>query len=191
VATASDLRLRNYLHLAQGAPETAFRLFIFDLHLRALIIKAMAVLETELQILLGVIQTDKRFVSFGTLRKKVFNRPIEKRQKIAEALGCNNSKELAAVLLQFNEVRNLSAHHSRLWNRKLHFSIPKRIAQQVALNCGKPVSNNSAAACLGAIKLILNCCPCYLDIDEELETLLSSSPLNRSFLLMNMGFAMS
>ena len=43
---AEELRFRNYRVLQPDGTVSAQELYIFDLHLRALIIKAMAVIET-------------------------------------------------------------------------------------------------------------------------------------------------
>jgi abortive infection bacteriophage resistance protein len=184
----SNIRFRNYLHPAGGIRETAFHLYVFDLHLRALIIKVMSVLESELQLQLGTVQTDKRFITFGSLRKRIFKKPMDRRQIIAESLGCRNPKELAAFLLQMNEVRNLAAHHARLWNRRFHFSIPLRLAEDSSLDCGRPTNNNSTAACLSAVSKSLAMLPPFLDLNSEFNALIESIPINRTFILENMGF---
>lgn len=188
MVSESHLRFRNYLHPAAGSLETAFELYVFDLNLRALVMKVMSVMESELQLQLGIVQTDKRFITFGSLRKRIFKKPIEERQKIAEALGCRNSKELAALLLQMNEVRNLSAHHARLWNRRFHFSLPIRLVENSGLICGNPVNNNSTAACLSSINKSLALLPPFLDLNSELDRLLEITAINRTFILKNMGF---
>jgi abortive infection bacteriophage resistance protein len=184
----SSIRFRNYLHPAGGILETAFHLFVFDLHLRALIMKGMSVLECELQLQLGTVQTDKRFITFGALRKRIFKKPVGRRQIIAESLGCRNPKELAAFLLQMNEIRNLAAHHARLWNRRFHFSIPMRLVENSSLSCGRSANNNSTAACLSAISKSLALLPPFLDVNSEFNALIESIPINRTFVLENMGF---
>ena len=65
----TNLRFRNYIHTASGDFETAFHLYVFDLHLRALVMKVMSVVENELQLHLGAVQTDKRFLTFGALER--------------------------------------------------------------------------------------------------------------------------
>lgn len=182
------IRFRNYLHPAGGILETAFHLYVLDLHLRALIMKVMSIFECELQLQLGAVQTDKRFITFGSLRKRIFKKPMDRRQIIAESIGCKNSKELAALLLQMNEVRNFAAHHARLWNRRFHFSIPMRLAEDSGLDCGRPANNNSTAACLRAINKILSVLPPFLDLNSELNVLIAGSPINRTFILKNLGF---
>lgn len=184
----SRIRFRNYLHPADGVLETAFHLYVFDLHLRALIMKGMSVLESELQLQFGTVQTAKRFITFGSLRKRIFKNPMDRRQIIAESLGCRNPKELAAFLLQMNEVRNLAAHHARLWNRRFHFSIPMRLVENSSIHCGMPANNNSTAACLSAICNNLALLPPFLDLNSELNALIEITPINRTFILANMGF---
>ncbi|TWI07287.1 Abi family protein [Aerolutibacter ruishenii] len=54
-------------------------------------------------------------------------RPLSLRKKIAATYGLDQ-QVLQSVLLHLSYVRNLCAHHSRLWNREMviTFSVPKR-----------------------------------------------------------------
>ena len=185
------LRFRHYEYPMVGIPDSEVSLYIFDLHLRGLVIKAMAVIEHELQLHVGVLQTNRRFVSFGSLRKLLFTKPVEVHQSIALAFGCRNSRELSSLLLNFNEARNIAAHHARLWNRNFHFAIPKRFVIQGNARFGSPHSSNSTAAFLAALDQILQNCPPLLELNVELDRLFSSCPIDRAILLRSMGFDVS
>ncbi|WP_036196358.1 Abi family protein [Maribacter antarcticus] len=73
-------------------------------------------------------------VSFGCLSKIYSNlrNDIVCKNRIASEFDLPNSNFLKSWLLAFNTTRNIIAHHSRLWNRKLH--LPPKIL-------GKPNSN--------------------------------------------------
>jgi abortive infection bacteriophage resistance protein len=148
----------------------------------------MAVIEHELQLHLGVLQTNKRFVSFGTLRKRVFTMPVEVHQAIAIAFGCRNSREFSSLLLNFNEARNTAAHHARFWNRNFHFAIPKRFVSHDFENFGRAKSSNSPAAFLTALHQVLQTCPPFLELNNELDDLVKACPVNRGIVLGRMGF---
>ena len=66
-------------------------------------------------------------VSFGCLSKLFSNlkNEIKSKDRIALEFDLPNSNFLRSWLQSFNTVRNIIAHHSRLWNRRLHF--PPRI----------------------------------------------------------------
>ena len=151
----------------------------------------MAVIEHELQLHLGLVQTTKRFVSFGTLRKRVFTKPVEVHQAIAVSFGCQNSREFSSLLLNFNEARNMAAHHARLWNKNFHFAIPKRFLKQSLGTFGVPRSSNSTAAFLVALDLVLLTCPPFFELNLELEKLLRNSQLPYQIILRRMGFEVS
>lgn len=58
-------------------------------------------------------------VTLGTLSKlyQNLNHQLPEKNKIAQEFGLNNQKYLASWLLSVTLVRNIVAHHSRLWNR--------------------------------------------------------------------------
>jgi hypothetical protein len=145
-----ELRFRNYQVLQPDGTFSPEELYIFDLHLRALVIKAMAI--------------------------------------IAISFGCHNPRELAGLLLNFNEARNLAAHHSRLWNRNFHYAIPEK--RLVSINPGQGLVKqcNSFAACFLSIESVLKGFPALIDFRTEFEDLVSRSPLDTKFLLSGMGF---
>lgn len=188
---AEELRFRNYRVLQPDGTVSAQELYIFDLHLRALVIKAMAIIETELQVKLGALQSNKNFVTFGELRKKTSELPSEAKQKIAISFGCHNPRELSGLLLNFNEARNLAAHHSRLWNRNFHYAIPEKRLGSINPGQGLVKHGNSFAACFLSIESVLKGFPTLIDFRTEFENLVSSSPLDTKFLLSGMGFELS
>jgi abortive infection bacteriophage resistance protein len=183
-----ELRFRNYFVLKPDDTLSAQDLFIFDLHLRALVMKAMAIIETELQLQLGTLQSNRNFLTFGDLRKKISSSSSEIKQKIAVSFGCKNPRELAGLLLNFNEVRNLAAHHSRLWNRNFHYAIPEKRLFSIKTDQVLAKHCNSFAASFLSIESVLEECPSLIDFRTEFEDLLSRSPIDSKFLLSGMGF---
>lgn len=78
-------------------------------------------------------------MSLGLLSRWYTNlKPIGTRKNIANQYQLNH-EVLASFLRHLTEVRNICAHHSRLWNRKftVTFAIPKKpkyLAQQLNIN---------------------------------------------------------
>jgi abortive infection bacteriophage resistance protein len=58
-------------------------------------------------------------LTLGTLSKLYsnLNHQLPEKNKIANEFGLNNQKYLASWLLTITVIRNIIAHHSRLWNR--------------------------------------------------------------------------
>ena len=58
-------------------------------------------------------------ITLGTLSKlyRNINHQLPEKSTIAKEFGLNNQKYLASWLLSITYVRNMVAHHSRLWNR--------------------------------------------------------------------------
>lgn len=58
-------------------------------------------------------------ITLGTLSKlyKNLNHQLPEKNKIASEFGLNNQKDLSSWLLTTTLLRNIIAHHSRLWNR--------------------------------------------------------------------------
>jgi len=65
------------------------------------------------------------FLSFGAVTRLFSLMRVEDQNDVARAVGVSSGGKLHAFLLTAGYVRNLSAHHSRLWNRRLAVTLPK------------------------------------------------------------------
>lgn len=73
-------------------------------------------------------------MTLGTLSRWVANtRDNEAKKEITASLGLPNVEVLESVLHTLTPVRNVCAHHGRLWNRRFALSLPqiKRIADRL------------------------------------------------------------
>ncbi|WP_323842764.1 Abi family protein [Moraxella sp. Pampa] len=56
---------------------------------------------------------------FGAMSKVYSGLTRKDRDKISQKYGLNNGKEFAKWLKSLNEIRNICAHHDRLWNSRI------------------------------------------------------------------------
>ena len=64
-------------------------------------------------------------ISLGTLRAWIAASELEGKTKVARSLGMPSAQVLNGVLHSLNLLRNISAHHGRLWNRLIVKRLPK------------------------------------------------------------------
>lgn len=65
------------------------------------------------------------FLSFGSLVRLYGLMRDRDQTAVARALGVSNGKRMVSFLHSMSYVRNVCAHHSRLWNRQLTVTLPK------------------------------------------------------------------
>lgn len=96
-------------------------------------------------------------ISFGCLSKLYSNlkNELEPKKRIAKEFNLPNFNYLKSWLQSFNIVRNIIAHHSRLWNRNLDFP-PKFLYKTDYPFIDEPTNNNSLYHCLSCILFVLN-----------------------------------
>jgi abortive infection bacteriophage resistance protein len=64
-------------------------------------------------------------ISLGTLRAWIAASELDSKTKVARSLGMPSAQVLNGVLHSLNLIRNISAHHGRLWNRLIVKRLPK------------------------------------------------------------------
>ena len=64
-------------------------------------------------------------ISLGTLRVWIAATELDSKTKVARSLGTPSAQVLNGVLHSLNLLRNISAHHGRLWNRLIVKRLPK------------------------------------------------------------------
>ena len=64
-------------------------------------------------------------ISLGTLRAWIAATELDSKTKVARSLGTPSAQVLNGVLHSLNLLRNISAHHGRLWNRLIVKRLPK------------------------------------------------------------------
>ena len=64
-------------------------------------------------------------ISLGTLRAWIAATELDSKTKVARSLGMQTAQVLNGVLHSLNLLRNISAHHGRLWNRLIVKRLPK------------------------------------------------------------------
>jgi hypothetical protein len=96
-------------------------------------------------------------ISFGCLSKLYANldNKIVAKDRIAKEMNLPNSSFLTSWLKTFNLIRNIIAHHSRIWNRKVHFA-PKFLHSTAFQFIEKPDSDQSMYYCTSCILFVLN-----------------------------------
>lgn len=189
---AQTIGKRRYLEFKQGLPAHhrpyTLEVFIFDLELRALIMKIVSLIEIALQNQILAVSKPKRFDSFGHARRVLQELPTNKQFTIAQRFGCPNGKELRALLRVLNDARNRAAHHERVWNCKLDFCLPNSFQNRLENIPNFEIRSYSiAGAFVASIELLRNF-PEIIQIHEELDNLFAEVPIDRDFLLKNMGF---
>jgi abortive infection bacteriophage resistance protein len=185
-------RRTEYQHPLEGIAKEAFiRLFLFDLKLRALIIKAMSLIELSIQVKVLRYRPAIVIQSFGQLRREISDLPSGLQHLIAKEVGVGNPKQLRALLRNFNTLRNCAAHHERVWNKRLPFAIPK-ITESIYPTLGsQSLDRYSSAASLLGIMHFLTALPYLFDFEREFDQLIEETDFDRDFLLKSMGFEVS
>ena len=64
-------------------------------------------------------------ISLGTLRTWIAATELDSKTKVARSMGMPSAQVLNSVLHSLNLLRNISAHHGRLWNRLMVKRLPK------------------------------------------------------------------
>lgn len=140
--------------------EDAVRLYIFDAKLRLLALNALERIELAVRVdvayLLGKYEPcahHKRVYGgelpiwvaievwdFGMLSKLYSGMKLGDRDRIAQKYGVERGKIFASWLRGLNFIRNVSAHHSRLWNVDVleRSSVPKNVDCWELLNNQRP-----------------------------------------------------
>lgn len=96
-------------------------------------------------------------LSFGCLSKLYSNlkNEIVAKDRIAKEFNLPNHNFLKSWLQSFNTIRNIIAHHSRLWNRNIDFP-PKSLHKTEFNFIEIPDNLNSLYHCLSCIVFVLN-----------------------------------
>lgn len=165
--------------------QSAIDLYLFDLNLRALVIKAMSIVEITLE---NQINHDPESKSFGALRRKIENLGAHEQFIVANHFGFSTQRELRVALRNFNALRNRAAHHEPLWRRRLHFGVPRLRGHKTKLLQRNYIDLYSPAASLSVLAETLVSLPFLFDFQTEFQDLIHKSPIDQDFLLTNMGF---
>lgn len=96
-------------------------------------------------------------LSFGCLSKLYSNlkNDIIAKDRIAKEFNLPNHSSMKSWLQSFNIIRNIIAHHGRLWNRNIHLS-PKKLYKTEFNFIEIPDNLNSLYHCLSCIIFVLN-----------------------------------
>jgi len=97
-------------------------------------------------------------MSFGTLSRWVKGtRDNEAKKEVAVALGMPTIDILEKVLHALTPVRNVCAHHGRLWNRRFAMSLPhiKRISERMVSHDAPNHQDHHLFNCLVVIDLMM------------------------------------
>lgn len=165
-----------------------FNIFQFDLELRALLIKAVSVIELALQNQIRIVSKQTKFDSFGHARRILQELGASKQFLIANRFGCTNGKEFRAALRVLNDARNRAAHHERIWNCKLDFCLPNSL-KSASIEAGYfAVRDFSIGGALFAAEHLLSQFPEFINLAEEIDNLLSELPVEKKYVMNCMGF---
>jgi abortive infection bacteriophage resistance protein len=96
-------------------------------------------------------------ISFGCLSKLYSNlkNEVTAKDRIAKELNLPNHNFLRSWLQTFNTIRNIIAHHSRIWNRNIDFA-PKFLHKTEFAFIEKPENEHSMYHCMSCILYVLN-----------------------------------
>lgn len=96
-------------------------------------------------------------VSFGCLSKLYsnLNNNITAKNRVANEFNLPNHNFLRSWLQSFNTIRNIIAHHSRIWNRNIDFA-PKFLHKTEYDFIEKPENEHSIYHCMSCILFVLN-----------------------------------
>jgi abortive infection bacteriophage resistance protein len=121
------------------------------------------------------------FFSFGAVNRLLGLMKVEDANEVARAVGVSSGAKLRAFLLTVGYLRNLAAHHSRLWNRTLTVKLPKFYSSEVgpdlaALATGAAVEPKVYGAFAVMAYLVRNIDPCSDWPRKVRERVLSKFP---------------
>jgi abortive infection bacteriophage resistance protein len=96
-------------------------------------------------------------ISFGCLSKLYsnLNNNITAKNRVAKEFNLPNHFFLKSWLQSFNTIRNIIAHHSRIWNRNIDFS-PKFLHTTEFDFIEKPINEHSMYHCMSCLIFLLN-----------------------------------
>lgn len=125
-------------------------------------------------------------ISFGCLSKLYSNlkNEIIAKERVAKELNLPNHNFLKSWLQSFNTIRNIIAHHSRIWNRNIDFA-PKFLHKTEFDFIEKPENEHSMYHCISCILYVLNKVSKGHSLKEKLINLLEE---NNFIELKEMGF---
>jgi abortive infection bacteriophage resistance protein len=117
-------------------------------------------------------------LSFGCLSKLYSNlkNDIPAKDRIAKEFNLPNHNFLRSWLQSFNTVRNIIAHHSRLWNRNIHFP-PKSLHKTDFNFIEIPEDKHSLYHCLSCILFVLNKVSEGHTVKEKIIELIDETPI--------------
>lgn len=127
-------------------------------------------------------------VSMGSLSMLYSNlKNNSTKKEIAKGLGFVNIYQLQNWMYCFSQMRNICAHHGRLWNRRLSkiqlpYNLPHTFLSKADI---KKIYPNKIYAFLCAINYLLNRIESGNSFSIELKALMETLPLNQSH---EMGF---
>jgi abortive infection bacteriophage resistance protein len=115
-------------------------------------------------------------ISFGCLSKLYsnLNNGIVAKDRVARELNLPNHNFLRSWLQSLNTIRNIIAHHSRIWNRNIDFA-PKYLHKTEFDFIDKPENEHSMYHCISCILFILNKVSKGHSLKEKLINLLEES----------------
>lgn len=115
-------------------------------------------------------------VSFGCLSKLYSNlkNDINSKDRIAIEFDLPNPNFLKSWLLTFNTLRNVIAHHSRLWNRKIHFP-PKVLGKPNSDFVGPPEDERSMYYLVSCLLYVLNKVSPGHSLKQKIKNLLNEN----------------
>ncbi len=119
--------------------------------------------------------------SMGTLSKfyKNLNHQLPEKSKIAKDMGLNLHKELSSWLEAFVYVRNIIAHHSRLWSRNMVKRPVDKINNPIGIwfiNSLEPVQKKKPFLIISSMLYICNTVTPKHQIKNRLLELIGNNP---------------
>lgn len=182
-------RFSEYAYpLVDKSVHSVMELYVLDIRLRALLIKAFSIIEIGLVSQLGKFGLASKFSSFGAARRALASLTNPQQFRIARKFGFQNQKEMKSCLIHLNHLRNRAAHHERVWNCQNKFSMPLMVKTDFADKYGFPKNLFVMAASLNLLISILKSFPPFIEFEKEFSALITSTSLEPQFLLQNMGF---
>ncbi len=115
-------------------------------------------------------------LSFGSLSKLYnnLNNGIQAKKRIAKEFDLPNYNFLKSWLQSFNTLRNIIAHHSRLWNRNLHIS-PKILGNPTSDFISIPKNEKSMYYSVSCLLYVINKVSSGHTLKEKIKKLLKDS----------------
>lgn len=121
-------------------------------------------------------------ISFGCLSKLYsnLNNNITAKNRVAKEFNLPNHTFLKSWLQSFNTIRNIIAHHSRIWNRNIDFP-PKFLHTTEFDFIEKPENEHSMFHCMSCLIFLLNKVSLGHSLKEKLINLLEENQfINKS-----------